>query len=563
MWLLSTDRAELHFFTSPEVVQNQYAALSHVWGMEEESFQDVRGIQETCAEDGTNPRDFVCEKIRRCCELAERHGYKWVWIDTCCIDKTSSAELSEACNSMFRYYALAGICYVYLRYVPFFTDVRDPVASSFFRRSIWFQRSWTLQELIAPPVLQFLSQSWQVLGSKADFAWFLERWINVPATVLRLEVSPTEYSIAQRMSWIGQRRTTRPEDETYSILGLFDIHMPILYGEGRDAFRRLQEEIVKRSADTTLFAWDDDHLDDRQRSSLFAPSPSAFALWNTTLTAPQCIVGEVNPNHDNLQSLDFLVELQHYPPGYHSLLRTYPITEINLASQDVAGKFVREGFRLLWTLPELRSCRMYVPNSSPSNSDIDSVEALVTKREMRGVCIHLRFLSLRFYQLSGSNRFPPKGAFGRSVRHLELHLEPTGFETDADLANLMDCISCQDDLRALHVTRLGSESDLTTLKFLLLSFLSAISSRSRSGFTRLSVELDLGLFPSMSSFDYLLTEEMQEALDNFPKPPRLDLRIVADRNLLDPSENLSAKLHDWMPHLENSVRVVRKYSGWL
>ena len=100
MWVLSTDHAELHHFSSPETIPDGFAALSHVWDAEEQSFQDVSRIQETCSREGTNPRDFVCEKIRRCCMLAESHGYKWVWIDTCCIDKTSSAELSEAINTM-------------------------------------------------------------------------------------------------------------------------------------------------------------------------------------------------------------------------------------------------------------------------------------------------------------------------------------------------------------------------------------------------------------------------------------------------------------------------------
>ncbi|RPD73775.1 HET-domain-containing protein [Lentinus tigrinus ALCF2SS1-7] len=262
MWVLSTARAELHFFGSPEVVPDGFAALSHTWnnkpedGPPEQSFQDVRKIQESCAKEGTNPRDFVGEKIRRCCELAESHGYKWVWIDTCCIDKTSSAELSEAINSMFRYYSLARICYGYLRDVPDLDNIcHDHKQAYRFNESIWFKRGWTLQELIAPRFFLFLSQSWTVLGTKADIANTLETWHRIPATVLRLEVSHTQFGIAQRMSWFRLRQTTRVEDEAYCLLGLFDIHMPPLYGEGRNAFRRLQEEIMRQSADTTLFSW--------------------------------------------------------------------------------------------------------------------------------------------------------------------------------------------------------------------------------------------------------------------------------------------------------------------
>ncbi|RDX40890.1 HET-domain-containing protein [Lentinus brumalis] len=298
MWVLSTDRAELHFFPSPEKVPGGYAALSHVWnntpedGPPEQSFQDVWRIQNEHARNlGRNPRNRVSEKIRRFCKLAESHGYQWAWIDTCCIDKTSSAELSEAINSMFRYYALAGICYGYLRdfdNVVFSQEdlekarasaepYSDPRYTSF-RQSVWFRRGWTLQELMAPHFFVFLSRSWEVIGTKADLAEFLEREFRIPATVLRLEASHTEFSIAQRMSWFGARATTRPEDEAYCLLGLFDIHMPPLYGEGRNAFRRLQEEIMKQSTDTTLFAWTGrwDNPDRTTDRCLFAVSPADF-----------------------------------------------------------------------------------------------------------------------------------------------------------------------------------------------------------------------------------------------------------------------------------------------
>lgn len=292
MWVLSTNRAELHYFSSPEDIKDGYAALSHVWDREEQSFQDVRRIQERCAADRTNPRDSVCQKIRKCCELAERHGYTWVWIDTCCIDKTSSAELSEAVNSMFRYYASARICYGYLRDVPFFSR-RLRKTPQAFGNSIWFQRGWTLQELIAPPFVVFLSRSWEPLGTKADFAESIEAVTHIPATVLRLQVSHREFSIAERMSWFGRRRTTRLEDEAYCLLGLFDVYMPPLYGEGGNAFRRLQEMIMKQSTDTTLFAWQGYHAmvpDRDERACLLAPSPSAFHLvkYSDGERAPRC-----------------------------------------------------------------------------------------------------------------------------------------------------------------------------------------------------------------------------------------------------------------------------------
>ncbi|TFK82482.1 HET-domain-containing protein [Polyporus arcularius HHB13444] len=295
MWLLSTARAELKRFSSPEAVKEGYATLSHNWkpenedGPEEQSFQEVQEIIKQCKSNDTNPRDFVSEKIRRFCELVEKHGYEWVWIDTCCIDKMSSAELSEAINSMFRYYALAAICYGYLRDVTtaqfkyslerLESDLIDPHLRrrfySPFYHSIWFERGWTLQELIAPRFFVFLSSSWEVIGTKADLAEWLQYRCDIPAAVLRLQISHTEFSIAQRMSWFQKRTTTRLEDEAYCLLGLFEIHMPPLYGEGRNAFRRLQEEIMKQSADTTLFAWEG-HQESSPKECLFAASPTDF-----------------------------------------------------------------------------------------------------------------------------------------------------------------------------------------------------------------------------------------------------------------------------------------------
>ncbi len=343
MWFLSTDRAELNFFPSPENVPEGYAALSHVWDKEEQSFQDVRKIQENCTKDGTNPRDFVCEKIRKCCELAESHGYRWVWIDTCCIDKTSSAELSEAINSMFRYYALAGICYGYLRDVSathepddvgkdYISDRADGVedwdAFRLYRgrydhvlNARWFQRGWTLQELIAPRLFLILDNAWRVLGTKAGLAELLEHEFGIPAAVLRLEISHTEFSIAQRMSWFGLRETTRPEDEAYCLLGLFNIHMPPLYGEGRHAFRRLQEEIMKQSADTTLFAWDGATARNWQDySCLFAVSPTSFSgSGEITYGPPLHPHGHRTFNVSRDVSLDSVISLMsrqdsHYAP---------------------------------------------------------------------------------------------------------------------------------------------------------------------------------------------------------------------------------------------------------
>ncbi|KAH9924635.1 uncharacterized protein BXZ73DRAFT_91226 [Epithele typhae] len=184
---------------------------------------------------------MVSKKIRDFLIFAKRDGYDWAWADTCCIDKTSSAELTEAINSMFRYYSLAHICYVFLNDV----EESQPGAPTFgasFRRSRWHTRGWTLQELLAPREVVFLSR-------------ILKQATGIPKAVLRSDKGITDVSIAARMSWASKRKTTRIEDEAYCLFGRFGVSMPTLYGEGRKAFYRLQEEIMKTSLDLSLFAW--------------------------------------------------------------------------------------------------------------------------------------------------------------------------------------------------------------------------------------------------------------------------------------------------------------------
>ena len=253
MWLLDTKTGQLHHFNSPEDVPGGYAILSHVWDEKEQSFQNLQRLCKLSAEIGTNPRDSASPKIREFCILAERHGHAWAWCDTCCIDKMSSSELSEAINSMFRYYALAEVCYAYLGDVP--SDCSLTADQSPFRRSRWHERGWTLQELIASTRVMFLAKDWTLLRSKSELARLLEKITLIPTSVLLLEKDLSSFSVAQRMSWAARRVTTRVEDRAYCLLGIFSLNMTTVYGEGENAFRRLQEKLMKRSGDTSLLAW--------------------------------------------------------------------------------------------------------------------------------------------------------------------------------------------------------------------------------------------------------------------------------------------------------------------
>ncbi|PIL28754.1 hypothetical protein GSI_08798 [Ganoderma sinense ZZ0214-1] len=223
-----------------------------------------------------DPDSGLSEKIRKACEIARRDGYRYIWVDSSCIDKTSSSELSEAINSMFNWYRDAQICYAFLKDVPSNEDVRtkgriplrfplvafaddeekERAMDSKFRRSRWFTRAWTLQELIAPPMVVFLSQDWEGLGTKHSLANLITEITNIDQDILTHKKALANETIAKRMRWAASREATRIEDEAYSLLGIFGITMPTLYGEGEHAFQRLQEAILQRIPDISLFAWD-------------------------------------------------------------------------------------------------------------------------------------------------------------------------------------------------------------------------------------------------------------------------------------------------------------------
>jgi hypothetical protein len=219
-----------------------YAILSHTWGLEEVTFKDITEGSGTCKA-GFN-------KIRFCGEQARRDGWQYFWVDTCCIDKSSSAELQESINSMFHWYRNAVKCYVYLSDV---STKKRKASDSFteytwepaFRSSKWFTRGWTLQELIAPILVEFFSKDQELLGDKRRLERQIHEITGIPISALR-GVPLSQFDIEDRLSWAEDRQTTREEDKAYSLFGIFDIQIPLLYGEGKDkALKRLREEINK------------------------------------------------------------------------------------------------------------------------------------------------------------------------------------------------------------------------------------------------------------------------------------------------------------------------------
>ena len=244
-----------------------YAILSHRWEDDGEvSFQDMQNSNVAFDTTGYT-------KIQKSCAQAVKDGYSYVWVDTCCINSESSAELSEAINSMYRWYKASAVCYVFLADVLIDTvngDTNDQQISN----SVWFTRGWTLQELLAPQHVVFYDLQWELLGTKQTLSKLLTQRSGIGEASLNGEPL-SRRSIAHRMSWASERVTTRKEDIAYCLLGIFDVNMPMLYGEGEErAFLRLQEEIIKRSDDHTIFAWP---IRRHNQPGLLADSPQAFA----------------------------------------------------------------------------------------------------------------------------------------------------------------------------------------------------------------------------------------------------------------------------------------------
>ena len=303
MRLIRTETLALREFSGRSIPP--YAILSHTWTDGEEISLDDMQFLSCCIGQGREIRmyddtgQFAAlnfadhmrhhsltvksgyDKIKRCCEVASMDGFEYVWVDTCCIDKTSSAELSEAINSMYRWYGQAEVCYAYLSDVPVRGQLRVPdsvengVSEMAFSSSRWFTRGWTLQELIAPSSVIFFNSEWGELGTKSSLREVICRITGIQCGILLGDDGLGSVSVAQRMSWASKRETTRVEDLAYCLMGIFDVFMPMLYGEGDRAFIRLQEEIIRKSNDHSILAWRGPALGIKD-GGVFADSPAAF-----------------------------------------------------------------------------------------------------------------------------------------------------------------------------------------------------------------------------------------------------------------------------------------------
>ncbi|KAI0100487.1 heterokaryon incompatibility protein-domain-containing protein [Nemania sp. FL0031] len=271
MWLINTATLQLEEVLEPR--KKRYAILSHTWEKDEVSFQEFADLQIAKKKAGF-------DKIIKTCQMASSRGLEYAWIDTCCIDKTSSAELSEAINSMFEWYKQSDVCFAFvadLLPVARGGALPDWLTHGQYR---WFTRGWTLQELIAPKKLEFFDSTWRFRGDKVTLRAKLSQITGIDMSALVDSAYLSGIPVGRKMSWASTRKTTRIEDIAYCLLGIFDINMPLIYGEGVKAFFRLQEEIAKQYNDLSLFSWvaNSERAPESQLfRGILAYSPSEFA----------------------------------------------------------------------------------------------------------------------------------------------------------------------------------------------------------------------------------------------------------------------------------------------
>ncbi|KAG8164126.1 hypothetical protein KVR01_006044 [Diaporthe batatas] len=334
-----------------------YAILSHRWVGREVVFGDfdtipkdqLRNVAKAnpvpkttgAVEDVGDGIEASIYKIAGACEKVRQGttGVRHIWIDTVCIYKNDITELSSALNSMFNWYHAAAVCYVYLFDVTW-NEADDPDGShEQFVGSKWFTRGWTLQELLAPKDIEFYDRDWQYIGSKQSLVDEI-----VQATRIAREHLLGDFrtaSIAQKMSWLSDRVTTKIEDRAYCMLGLFGVFLDPRYGRGGDEFLRLQLQIFIETPpgaifDESMFAWKADLI---ETSGLLAPAPSCFRESGQVLFEPRLAKSQRTETQmqggmviDQAMGVDF-----HIPWAGRKLRRLVAFLAAHLLTCGIAG----------------------------------------------------------------------------------------------------------------------------------------------------------------------------------------------------------------------------------
>ncbi|KAI1266587.1 heterokaryon incompatibility protein-domain-containing protein [Xylariaceae sp. FL1019] len=378
MRLLNTKTFKLEDFLSAKG-RPKYAILSHTWNAEEVLYAHVKSCERAELE---KVEGFA--KLKASCAQAQSDGYEFIWVDTCCIDKSSSAELSEAINSMWAWYRQSDVCYGFL------ADVKKGDEKSV-RRSRWFTRGWTLQELIAPERLRFFDKNWSEMDDRIRMAPILSQITGIDQDVLTrnhrhshthavqphnllcvvcgLPTSIDEIlrktSVSVKMSWSAHRETTRGEDRSYCLLGLFGLNMPLLYGEGQaSAWIRLLTEIMKRTKEQSILAFDNrpkkNYMNGQVVLASSTPFDGGIFAESSRQFMPNVQLPETSqPRYIELVGDDLVLDawvcsLVPKDPENASVSRFWDDTKIGLLDCKIAGE------SMAWPAIVLRS----VPGSS-------------------------------------------------------------------------------------------------------------------------------------------------------------------------------------------------------
>ncbi|KAH7904981.1 heterokaryon incompatibility protein-domain-containing protein [Hygrophoropsis aurantiaca] len=230
----------------------RYVMLSHRWD-ENEPLLSV--VQKKKVYDLESL--YPVTKLQRFCQTARDAGYNWAWSDTCCIDKTNSVELQQSLNSMFDWYRHSSLTIVYLSDVP---PSSEPGALA---KSVWTTRGWTLQEFLAPRVIRFFGQDWtpylnDCSSNHKESTAIMQELEDATGIAARASIGfrPSTTEVRQTLQWASTRVTTVQEDVAYSLFGIFNVKLPVIYGENKQhALGRLLEEIIAQSGDVTALDW--------------------------------------------------------------------------------------------------------------------------------------------------------------------------------------------------------------------------------------------------------------------------------------------------------------------
>lgn len=391
MRLLNVETGLLEEVLNP--LTYKYAILSHMWEDEEVLFSDM-GSPRFKTKEGY-------KKIKMAMKLADEAGLRYVWIDTCCIDKSSSAELTEAINSMYRWYERSEVCYAYLSDLP----SHLPLTASL-KHSRWFTRGWTLQELIAPKTVYFFDRNWNKRGAKSDFLEELSQITKISKYILGHDQPLSTVTVAQKMSWAAGRKTTRVEDQAYCLLGIFNVNMPLLYGEEEKAFQRLQYEIIGRTADLSIFAWclpPPKVARDKERvyCGILAASPDFFAGCTALSKLPYRMYREFSVSNIGIRTK---IHILSYPDPHKrgSYICVLPLDCVPDSNTSLgvrlrkcgADIFVRED---PWTLFEYK--RALEPNSPRARHVLIELPESDLQNELYGMCSSRSFARMRTHAL--------------------------------------------------------------------------------------------------------------------------------------------------------------------